>query len=99
MGLGHALMEEMIYEDGNLRNGNMVDYKVPTFMDSNVETKITLVENGHPEGPFGVKGIGEPGLVPTAAAIANAVCHACNTDFDSLPIKPEHILFRKEVAD
>ena len=99
MGLGHARMEEMIYEDGNLRNGNMVDYKVPTFMDSNVETKITLVENGHPEGPFGVKGIGEPGLVPTAAAIANAVCHACNTDFDSLPIKPEHILFRKEAAD
>lgn len=97
MGLGHALMEEMIYEDGNLRNGNMVDYKVPTFMDSDVETKITLVENGHPEGPFGVKGIGEPGLVPTAAAIAGAVCHACNTDFESIPIKPEHILFRKEV--
>lgn len=99
MGLGHALMEEMIYEDGNLRNGNMVDYKVPTFMDSDVETKITLVENGHPEGPFGVKGIGEPGLVPTAAAIAGAVCHACNADFESLPIKPEHILFRKEVCD
>lgn len=99
MGLGHALMEEMIYEDGNLRNGNMVDYKVPTFMDSDVETKITLVENGHPAGPFGVKGIGEPGLVPTAAAIASALSHACNTDFDSLPIKPEHILFRKEVAD
>lgn len=99
MGLGHALMEEMIYEDGILRNGNMVDYKVPTFMDSDVETRITLVENGHPEGPFGVKGIGEPGLVPTAAAIAGAVCHACNTDFTSIPIKPEHILFRKEVED
>ena len=99
MGLGHALMEEMIYEEGILRNGNMVDYKVPTFMDSDVETKITLVENGHPEGPFGVKGIGEPGLVPTAAAIAGAVCHACNTDFDSIPIKPEHILFRKEAED
>ena len=99
MGLGHTIMEEMIYEDGNLRNGNMVDYKVPTFMDSDVDIKITLVEKGHPEGPYGVKGIGEPGLVPTAAAIANAISHACNTDFDSLPIKPEHILFRKEVAD
>ena len=49
MGLGHALMEEMIYEDGKLRNGNMVDYKVPTFMDSDVEMKITLVEQAHPE--------------------------------------------------
>ncbi len=99
MGLGHTIMEEMIYEDGNLRNGNMVDYKVPTFMDSDVDIKITMVEKGHPEGPYGVKGIGEPGLVPTAAAIASAISHACNTDFDSLPIKPEHILFRKEVAD
>ena len=99
MGLGHAIMEEMIYEEGNLRNGNMVDYKVPTFMDSDVDIKTTLVEKGHPEGPFGVKGIGEPALVPTAACIAGAICQACNTDFDSLPIKPEHILFRKEMAD
>lgn len=99
MGLGHALMEEMIYEDGKLRNGNMVDYKVPTFMDSDVDMKITLVEQAHPEGPYGVKGIGEPGLAPTAAAIVNAVCSACNTDFISIPIKPEHILFRKEHGD
>lgn len=99
MGMGHALMEEMIYENGNLRNGNMVDYKVPTFMDSDVEMKITLVEQAHPDGPYGVKGIGEPGLAPTAAAIVNAVCHACNTDFKSIPIKPEQILFRKERGD
>jgi len=96
MGLGHALMEEMIYEKGNLRNGNMVDYKVPTFMDSDVEMKITLVEQAHPEGPYGVKGIGEPGLAPTAATMVNAVCNACEADFTSIPIKPEHILFRKE---
>ena len=99
MGLGHALMEEMIYEDGKLRNGNMVDYKVPTFMDSDVEMKITLVEQAHPDGPYGVKGIGEPGLAPTAAAIVNAVCSACGADFTSIPIKPEHILFRKEHGD
>ena len=99
MGLGHALMEEMIYEDGKLRNGNMVDYKVPTFMDSDVDMKITLVEQAHPDGPYGVKGIGEPGLAPTAAAIVNAVCSACGTDFTSIPIKPEHILFRKEHGD
>ena len=58
--------------------------------------KITLVEQAHPEGPYGVKGIGEPGLAPTAAAIVNAVCHACDADFTSIPIKPEHVLFRKE---
>ena len=121
MGLGHALMEEMIYEDGKLRNGNMVDYKVPTFMDSDVEMKITLVEqaarqtliekdsfappdlflvvkgvcelysafslagDNHPRGLYGVKGIGEPGLAPTAAAIVNAVCHACRRGFHLHP--------------
>ena len=68
-------------------------------MDSVVDMKISRVEQAHPEGPYGVKGIGEPGLAPTAAAIVNAVCSACNTDFASIPIKPEHILFRKEHGD
>ncbi|WP_227762099.1 xanthine dehydrogenase family protein molybdopterin-binding subunit [Zhaonella formicivorans] len=96
MGLGHALMEEMIYEDGELKNGNMVDYKVPTFMDSDVDLQITLVEKNHPEGPYGAKGIGEPGLAATAAAIVNAINAACGANFNSIPVKPEHILFRKE---
>ncbi|HHU32187.1 MAG TPA: xanthine dehydrogenase family protein molybdopterin-binding subunit [Clostridia bacterium] len=96
MGLGHALLEEMIYENGILRNGNMVDYKVPTFQDSDVEMKITLVEKQHPEGPFGAKGIGEPGICPVAAAIVNSVNAACEANLNSIPIKPEHVLFRKE---
>lgn len=95
MGLGHVLMEEMIYQNGELKNGNMVDYKVPTFMDSNVEMKITLLEKNHPEGPFGAKGIGEPGLAPVAAAIVNATNAATGESFNSIPIKPEHILLRK----
>lgn len=98
MGMGHTLLEEMIYEDGKLKNGNMVDYKVPTFMDADIDMKITLVEKGHPEGPYGVKGIGEPGMVPTSGCISNAVSNACRTSFGVLPIKPEHVLFREEVT-
>ena len=84
MGLGHALMEEMIYEDGQLRNGNMLDYKVPTFMDSDVDFNISLIEKNHEEGPFGAKGLGEPGVAATAAAILNAVNAACNANFNAI---------------
>lgn len=96
MGMGHALTEEMIYQDGVLKNGNMVDYKVPTFMDADFESKISLVETAHPEGPYGAKGIGEPGVAPTAPAIANAISAACRHRFQAIPIKPEDILFREE---
>ncbi|MFB0920494.1 MAG: xanthine dehydrogenase family protein molybdopterin-binding subunit [Oscillospiraceae bacterium] len=96
MGIGHALLEEMIYQDGVLKNGNMVDYKVPTFMDADVKYNISLVETAHPEGPYGAKGIGEPGVAPTAPAIANAVSAACEHRFHAIPIKPEQVLFCKE---
>jgi len=96
MAAGSALLEEMIYENGILRNGNMVDYKVPTFMDSDFETKVILVEVPHAEGPYGAKGLGEPGTAPTAPAIVNAVSTACNTDIKSIPIKPERIILGQE---
>lgn len=96
MGVGHALMEEMIYRDGDLVNANMVDYKVPTFMDADFDYEITLVEKPHPEGPYGVKGVGEPVVGPTGAAIANAVSAACGRRFHSIPIKPEHILLQED---
>lgn len=96
MGLGNTLMEEMIYENGNLRNPNMVDYKVPTFMDADVEIDAILLEKPYPEGPFGAKGVGEPALCAVSASIVNAVNNACGKNFNSIPIKPEHILFSEE---
>ncbi|WP_213951007.1 xanthine dehydrogenase family protein molybdopterin-binding subunit [Tepidanaerobacter syntrophicus] len=97
MGIGHALTEEMIYKNGDLKNGNMLDYKVPTFMDSDVDIHISLVEKNHKEGPFGAKGLGEPGVAATAAAIVNAINTACETNFNAIPIKPENIIFKEEV--
>jgi len=96
MGVGNALTEEMIYADGELVNGNMVDYKVPTSMDADFETVVELVECPHPEGPYGVKGIGEMGLAPTSPAIGNAISAACGHRFKSVPIKSEHILLRED---
>ncbi|MHB1404322.1 MAG: xanthine dehydrogenase family protein molybdopterin-binding subunit [Desulfitobacteriaceae bacterium] len=92
MGMGHVLMEEMIFDRGKVLNANMVDYKVPTAMDATMETSVSFVEHYHPEGPYGAKGVGEPGIAPTAAAIGNAISEAIGKRVYSLPIKPETIV-------
>ena len=94
MGLGHATLEEMIFDDkAKLLNGNMVDFKVPTFRDSNLDLRISLVENHpHPEGPYGVKGIGEPAHTPSESAIAFAISNAVGHPFTTLPIKADDVL-------
>lgn len=61
MGLGHAADGGDDLRGRQAPQRQHVDYKVPTFMDSDVEMKITLVEQAHPEGPYGVKGIGRAG--------------------------------------
>ena len=90
-GIGHTLMEEMIYEDGQLLNGNMVDYRVPTFQDVPAQLHTILIENGNGPGPFGSKGIGEGGLLPVASAIANAVSRAVGVRIQDLPLTPPKI--------
>ncbi|MCX8022265.1 MAG: xanthine dehydrogenase family protein molybdopterin-binding subunit [Syntrophorhabdaceae bacterium] len=91
MGLGYALGEEMVYINGVLKNGNFLDYKIPTAKDvPPIETII--VETVDKDGPFGAKGIGEPGLVPTAPAISNAIYDAVGVRIKDLPITPEKIL-------
>jgi len=57
-----------------------------------VPVEAVIVEDPDPAGPFGAKGIGEPGLVPTAPAIANAVYDAVGVRITDLPITPEKVL-------
>ncbi len=90
-GIGHTLMEEMVYEDGQLLNGNLVDYRVPRFDDLPVNLETILIENANGHGPFGSKGIGEGGLLPVASAIANAVSRAVGVRVQELPLSPPKI--------
>lgn len=90
-GIGHTLFEEMAYEDGQLLNGNLVDYRVPTFDDVPAKLETILVENGNGPGPFGSKGIGEGGLLPVASAIANAVSRAVGVRIQDLPLTPPKV--------
>jgi CO/xanthine dehydrogenase Mo-binding subunit len=91
MGIGYALTERLILKDGKVMNPNFLDYKVLTAKDvPNIETIV--IETNDPFGPFGAKGIGEPGLVPTAPAIANAIYDAVGVRIKELPITPERVL-------
>jgi CO/xanthine dehydrogenase Mo-binding subunit len=87
-GIGHSLMEEMIYEDGQLLNPNLIDYRVPTFKDLPQHLHTILIENGNGPGPFGSKGLGEGGLLPVASAVANAVSRAVGVRIQELPLTP-----------
>ncbi len=92
MGLGHALLEELIYHEGIPMNPNMVDFKVPTIRDFPVEADIAFVDAPHPEGPYGAKGVGETALTSTCAAIGTAMANALGTPFNHIPIKAEDIV-------
>jgi CO/xanthine dehydrogenase Mo-binding subunit len=89
--IGHSLLEEMVYKDGQLLNPNLIDYRVPTFGQLPEEFKTILVEEQNGPGPFGAKGTGEGGLLPVAAAIANAVCRATGLRLYDLPLTPEKV--------
>jgi len=91
MGIGYALGEKMVLEKGILKNGNFLDYKMPTARDV-PPVQAVIVETDEQAGPFGAKGIGEPGLVPTAPAIANAIYDAVGVRIKDLPITPEKVL-------
>ncbi|MFU8769331.1 MAG: molybdopterin cofactor-binding domain-containing protein, partial [Desulfotignum sp.] len=91
MGLGYALSEEVMIKDGQIKNANFRDYKLFTAKDA-VPIKAPVIETHDPDGPFGAKGIGEPGCVPTAPAVANAIYNAVGVRVKDLPITPEKVL-------
>lgn len=90
-GLGYAIMEEVILEEGRTRTPSFAKFLMPTAKDS-PEILPDIVESDDPKGPFGAKGVGEGAIIPTAAAIANAVTDAIGVRILSLPITPEKVL-------
>jgi len=90
-GIGHTLMEEMVYKDGQLLNPNLVDYRLPRFSDLPEEFETILFENQNGPGPYGSKGLGEGSLLPVASAVANAVYDAVGVRIYDLPLTPEKV--------
>ncbi len=91
MGMGHTLFESLLYEQGKPINPNLVDYRVPTFADLPAGFQVSLVENQDGPGPYGVKGMGEAGIVSVAPAIGNAIARISGVRIRELPLTPERV--------
>lgn len=91
MGLGYTFYEDLRFKNGRVLNPNFAGYRVPRSIGIPKMNNI-LVETDDPEGPFGAKGMGEAALLPTAAAIANAVEDAIGVRIKDLPLTPEKII-------
>jgi len=90
-GIGHALREELVFEHGQLLNGGIIDYAVPTMEMLPDEFASILFEDGGGPGPYDAKGVGEAGIVAPAPAIAAALYAAAGVWVRDLPLTPERI--------
>jgi CO/xanthine dehydrogenase Mo-binding subunit len=90
-GVGFALYESVVWQEGRMINGQMTNYIMPTSMDV-PRIRVFFEEIPYERGPAGAKGIGELPLDGTAPAIANAIGHATGADITRIPITPEVLL-------
>jgi len=90
-GIAEALYEAVVYdEDGQLRNASLMDFLVPTAAELPAFALANL-EIPSPTTANGVKGVGEGGTLGAVGAVANAVCHALETQLNEVPLHPECI--------
>lgn len=89
-GLGHTLSEQYIYENGQIMNGTVFDYKVPSI-DQTPHMTSHFIEHEDGPGPFGSRGMGEGAILPIAPAVANAIRRKYGVRIRSLPLTPEKV--------
>jgi CO/xanthine dehydrogenase Mo-binding subunit len=90
-GIGYALSEEIVLDQGVSKSSLFVDYLIPNASDyPDIEAEV--VESGEGRGPFGARGIGEPPIGPAAPALANAITAAIGARPLRLPMTPERVL-------
>ena len=90
-GLGLALMEESQVVDGEVRNPSFTDYLIPTVLDM-PPVRLDVLELGHPDSPYGLRGIGEPPTISSTPAIVAAIRAASGHPLTRIPVRPEHIV-------
>ena len=91
-GIGWALTENYVFQEGVMQNATLLDYRIPTAVDLPFVETI-LVEVSSAAGPYGVRGVGEPPIVPTLATIANAIHSAAGVRLKELPMTPEAVFW------
>jgi CO/xanthine dehydrogenase Mo-binding subunit len=91
MGVGYTFHEDLRCAEGKVLNPNFSKYRIPRSTDK-VDIASFFIETNDPQGPYGAKGMGEASLLPTAAAIANAIHDAVGIRIRELPITPAKVL-------
>jgi len=92
MSLGYGLSEELLVDDkGRTLNDNLLDYKIPTAMDS-PELNVKFIQLQDPMGPYGNKALGEPPAIPVAPALRNAVLNATGVSMNVLPMTAQRLV-------
>lgn len=89
-GLGLAVMEEIVVDNGRVRNPSFTDYLLPTALDAPVVV-ARLVEEPDPQAPLGAKGVGEPPCISVTPAIVAAIRDAVGRDIPRCPVRPQDI--------
>jgi xanthine dehydrogenase molybdenum-binding subunit len=95
MGLGNALTENFIVEEGRVITDRLARYRMPSIIHT-PEIVSILVEHPTAEGPYGAKGVGELSSIPTTPAITNAIYNAVGVRIDRLPVDQEEIVRKLE---
>ena len=93
---GWTLLEDFIMEEGQLRTKSYADYLIPTVYDMPDEIHPLVLEVADPQGPYGVRGLGEMPMLVLAPAILDAIHDATGIWFTKLPVKAEDVLLALE---
>ena len=91
MGLGYALSEGLLFDEGKITNASFADYKIPTMRDIPAATPM-IVEKNYDSEPYGAKGVGEMSVFGIAPAVANAVARLTGVRMKDLPLSAEKLL-------
>ncbi|HSM01427.1 MAG TPA: molybdopterin cofactor-binding domain-containing protein, partial [Acidimicrobiia bacterium] len=89
-GVGLAVMEEIVIENGVIRNPNFTDYLLPTILDA-PDVEALLIEEDGSWGPYGAKGVGEPPTISSTSAVVAAIRDATGKDINRAPVRPQDI--------
>lgn len=91
-GISGALLEELVWDDGQVVNPTLMDYKISGSLDAPPNIHGILLENADPDSPWGARGMAEPCIIGVAPAVANALASATGVRIRSLPLSPEQVL-------
>ena len=90
-GLGLAVMEELVLDEGRLENPSFTDYLIPTILDM-PPVKMDVMELGDPDSEYGVKGVGEPPTISSTPAIVAALRSASGKPLTHIPVRPDDFI-------